>query len=325
MKRLDALKMERQRRITARSNSMATKLSTPPQQTKKPIPAKLSPSSYKGSKFSDSEPGSSSPFQRFPIRTASVGSNDSSKAPKTSRLNTNKLSRSAPSLPESKREKGDVTADSKASMARIRRLSEPKMSTIRQTSSVSVKPRGARTTSITKAANETDIRKISAIVNHDKSKTTTLPELRIGTSKASDIVRTGSSVKERTQKRNVNKSSLNLEGTLLKKIESEISPIHDEDNNPIIEKTVVVLEREKPCAPNSNDGKAKEKTRIPKRQYENNDKVMEKTETVPSYVAVHTSVSVDTETSDNKSHVQPGSSKVCFHIFNSSFCLNQYA
>ncbi|KAK7355192.1 hypothetical protein VNO80_14440 [Phaseolus coccineus] len=107
-------KMERQRRIAARSNSITTKLSTPPQRTKKQIPVKLSPSSYKGSKFSDLEPGSSSPFQRFPIRTASVGSNDSSKAPKTSRLNTNKLSRSAPSLPESKQEKGDGTTDTKA-------------------------------------------------------------------------------------------------------------------------------------------------------------------------------------------------------------------
>ncbi|XP_014514245.1 COP1-interacting protein 7 isoform X1 [Vigna radiata var. radiata] len=304
VRRLNALKMERQRRIAAKSNSMATKSSTPPQQTKKQIPTKLSPSSYKGSKFSDSEPGSSSPFQRFPIRTASVGSNDSSKAPKTSRLNTNKLSRSAPSLPESKREKGDGTTDTKASIARIRRLSEPKTSTIRHISSVSVKPRGARTSSITKATNETDIRKISAIVNHDKSKTTTLPELRIGTSKTSDIVQTGSLVKERTQKLNIN-----LEDTLLKKNEFEISPIDDEDDNPIIEKTVVMLEREKPCAPNSNHGKAKEKTRILKGQYEN-DKVMEKTETVPSYVAIHTTVSVDTETSDNKSRVKPGSSKV---------------
>ncbi|KAK7355193.1 hypothetical protein VNO80_14441 [Phaseolus coccineus] len=117
------------------------------------------------------------------------------------------------------------------------------MSTIRHSSSVSVEPRGARKTSITKAANETDIRKISAIVNQDKSKSTTLPELRIETSKANDIVQNGSSVKERTQKLSVNKSSLNLEGTLLKKIEFEISPIDNEDNNPISEKTVVVLER----------------------------------------------------------------------------------
>ncbi|XP_028185666.1 COP1-interacting protein 7-like isoform X1 [Glycine soja] len=315
IKRLDALKMERQNRIAARSNSVATKSSTPPQKTKKQIPMKFSPSSYKGSKFSDSEPGSSSPFPRFPIRIASVGSSDSSKAPKTSRLSTlshsatNKLSRSAPSLPESKQEKGDGTSDTKASMARLRRLSEPKISTIRHTSSVSVKPRGSRTTSVTKAANETEIRKISAIVNHDKSKTATLPELKIKTPKASSIVQNKSSIKERTQRLNVNKSSMNSEGTMLKKNEFGISPIDDEDDNPIIEKTVVMLEREKPCAPNIKNDKSKEKTGIPKRQYDN-DKVKEKPETVSSYVAVHAPVSVDMETSESKSHVQPLSSKV---------------
>ncbi|KAL2991604.1 hypothetical protein AAZX31_10G004100 [Glycine max] len=315
IKRLDALKMERQNRIAARSNSVATKSSTPPQKTKKQIPMKFSPSSYKGSKFSDSEPGSSSPFPRFPIRIASVGSSDSSKAPKTSRLSTlshsatNKLSRSAPSLPESKQEKGDGTSDTKASMARLRRLSEPKISTIRHTSSVSVKPRGSRTTSVTKAANETEIRKISAIVNHDKSKTATLPELKIKTPKASNIFQNKSSIKERTQRLNVNKSSMNSEGTMLKKNEFGISPIDDEDDNPIIEKTVVMLEREKPCAPNIKNDKSKEKTGIPKRQYDN-DKVKEKPETVSSYVAVHAPVSVDMETSESKSHVQPLSSKV---------------
>ncbi|RDX88343.1 COP1-interacting protein 7, partial [Mucuna pruriens] len=316
-KRLDSLKMERQKRIAARSNSITTKSPMPSQQSKKQTPMKISPSSYKGSKFSDSEPGSSSPFQRFPIRTASVGSNDSSKALKTSRLNTgshsvtNKLSRSAPSLPQSKREKGDGATDTKASIARLRRLSEPKMSTIRHTSSVSVKPRprGARTTSVTKAANETEIRKISAIVNHDKSMTAALPELKIRTSKASNIVQNRSSIKEKTRKLNVNKSSTKSEGTLLKKNEFGISAIDDEDDNPIIEKTVVMLEREKPCAPNINDDKSKEKTGITKRQYDNG-KVMEKTERVSSYVAVPTPVSVEIETSQNKLHVLPISSKV---------------
>ena len=51
-----------------------------------------------------------------------------------------------------------------------------------------------------------------------------------------------------------------------------------------------------------------------KRQYDN-DKVKEKPETVSSYVAVHAPVSVDMETSESKSHVQPLSSKVCFHKF----------
>ncbi|KAK7393713.1 hypothetical protein VNO78_22277 [Psophocarpus tetragonolobus] len=309
IKRLDALKMERQKRIAARSNSIATKSSPPPQHTKKQIPTKLSPSSYKGSKFSDSEPGSTSPFQRFPIRIPSVGSHDSSKAPKTSRLNTgshsatNKLSRSAPSLPESKREMRDVTTDTKASMARLRRLSEPKISTIRHTSSLSVKSRGARTTLVTKAANETDIRKISAMVNHDKSKTATLPELKTRTAKAGDIIQNKSSIKERTQKLNVKKSSMKSEGTMLKKNEV------DEDNNPIVEKTVVMFECEKSWVPNINDDNSKEKTEIPKRQYDN-DKIMKKTETMPSYDAVRAPVSVDIETTKNKLHVQPISSKV---------------
>ncbi|XP_029125411.1 COP1-interacting protein 7 isoform X2 [Cajanus cajan] len=311
MKRLNALKMERQKRIAARSNSIATKSPIPSQLTKKQIPTKLTPSPYKGSKFSDSEPGSSSPFPRFPIRTA-VGSSDSSKVKKISRLNTgshsvtNKLSRSAPSLPQFKREKSDGTANTKAPMARLRRLSEPKMSTIRHTSSTSVKPQGARTNSVTKAANETEIRKISAIVNHDKSMTATLPELKINTFKAIDIVQNRSSLN--TPKLNVNKSSLNSEGTSLKKNEFGITPNDDGDDNPIIEKTVVMLEREKPRAPNIND-KSKEKKGIPKRQYDS-EKLMEKTETVSSYVAFCAPVSVDIEISENKSHVKPISSKV---------------
>ncbi|XP_061361308.1 COP1-interacting protein 7-like [Gastrolobium bilobum] len=319
IKRLDALKMQRQKRIAARSSSIPTNSPVPSQLTKKQFPTKVSPSSYKGSKFSDSVPGSSSPFQRVPIRTASVGSNDSSKASKASRLNTgnhsvtNKLSRSVPSLSESKQDKGDGTTNTKASMARIRRLSEPKMSTIRQTSSV--KPRGTRTISMTKAADETKSKKISAIVNHDESKTSTLPELKIRTSKASDIVQKRSSIKEKTQNLNGNKSPTNSEGILLKKNEIGMSSTDYRDDNPIIEKTVVMLECEKPRAPAINDDKSKEKPSIPKRQHGNN-KVMNKTETVSSYVAIRAPVSplntdiVDIETSENQSHVQPISTKV---------------
>ncbi|KAJ1431529.1 hypothetical protein SESBI_07060 [Sesbania bispinosa] len=316
IKRLEALKMERQKRIAARNGSITTKSPMPSQQTKKQFTTKLLPSSHKGSKFSDSEPGLSSPFQRFPIRTASVGSHDSSKASKTSRLNTgshsvtSKLSRSVPSLPISKQDKGDGTTETKASMARIRRLSEPKMSTIRQTSSV--KPRSSRTISMTKGADESESRKISAIVNYDKNKTATLPELKIRISKPSDIVQDKSSIKEKTQKLNGTKSSMNLEGTLLKKNENGISPTDDGDENPIIEKTVVMLECEKPCASDINGDKSREETEKPKRIYDN-DKVMEKTRTLSSYVAVHAPISplsTDIETSENQSHMQPISTKV---------------
>ncbi|TKY53755.1 hypothetical protein E2542_SST25297 [Spatholobus suberectus] len=112
---------------------------------------------------------------------------------------------------------------------------------------------------------------------------------------------------ERTQKLNVNKSSMNSEGTMLKKNEFGISTVDDEHDNPIIEKTVVMLEREKPCALDINYDKSKEKTGIPRRH---NDKVMEKTETVSSDVAVRAPASVDIATSENKSLVQPISSKV---------------
>lgn len=311
------MKKERQRRIAAKSSSLTTKSPMPSQQTKKQFPTKFSPSLHKGSKFSDSEPGSSSPFQRFPIRIASVGSNDSSKASRTSRLNTgshsSKLSRSVPSLPGPKQEKGSGTTDTKASMARIRRFSEPKMSTIRQT--YSVKPRGSRTISTTKAANDNERRKISAIVNHDKGKTATLPELKIKISKASDIVQDRSSIKDNTQKLNGNKSSMNSEGALLKKSEVGISSTDDGDDNPIIEKTVVMLDFEKPCALAINNDKSREKTVVANRQYDN-DKVTKKTEMVSSYVAVRAPVSslstdkVNLETMENQSRVKPVSTKV---------------
>ncbi|KAJ1398939.1 hypothetical protein SESBI_30734 [Sesbania bispinosa] len=316
IKRLEALKMERQKRIAARSGSTTTQSPVPSQLTKKQFPTKLSPSSYKGSKFSDSEPGPSSPLQRFPVRTASVGSNDSLKASKTSRLNTrshlndNKLSRSVSSLPESKLEKDDSTPDTKASMARIRRLSEPKTSTIRQTSSV--KPHGTGTISKTKAADGPESKKISAIVTHDKSKTAALPELKVRTSKASDNAQ-NISVKEKTQKLKDNKSSLNSEGTMLKKNEMGTSSNDDGDDNPVVEKTVVMLECEKPHAPAIQE--PEEKIGMLKKQYDN-DKVTEETETASDYVAIRAPVSplsmdiIDKETTESQSHPQPTSIEV---------------
>ncbi|XVF28580.1 hypothetical protein REPUB_Repub15cG0042300 [Reevesia pubescens] len=132
IRRLEALKMERQKRIAARGSSVPAQSSVSTQ-SRKQLPSKLSPSSHKGSKFTDAEPGSSSPLQRS-IRTASMGSTDSHKASKPSKLNTgtqssgNRLSRSVSSLPEPKKDIGSVTPDTKASKARIRRLSEPKTS-----------------------------------------------------------------------------------------------------------------------------------------------------------------------------------------------------
>lgn len=334
LKRLEALKIERQKRIAARSSSIPATVPSP--LTKKQPPTKLSPSSHKGSKFSDAEPGSSSPLQRFPVRTASVGSNDSIKASKPGRLNTgshsaqNRLSRSVSSLPESKQEKGEGATDTKASMARIRRLSEPKMSTIRQNSTV--KPQGAATISKTKLADAPETKKISAIVNHDKSKTATLPELKVRTGKATDIVHNRSSVKEKTQKLNGSKPSVNSEGALLKKTVNAISSHDNEDDNPIIEKNVVVHESEKPSAPATH--MSEEKVGLSDKRHDNFE-VTEKTETVSDYVAIHALVSpdmdiVNREIAENQAQLPPISTEVCFHqlkvaslivnYFNSLYC-----
>ncbi|KAL5066888.1 hypothetical protein RYX36_017775 [Vicia faba] len=305
IKRIEALKKERQKRIAARSSSVTrlpTKSPMPPQQTKKQFSTKFLPSVHKGSKFSDSEPRTSLPFQRFPIRAASGGSNDSSKASKTGGLNTgshsvtSKLRRSVPPLPEPKQEKGDGATD-KASITRIRRLSEPKMSTVRPTSLF--KSQSSRTTSRTRATDETERRKISAIVNYDKGKIATLPELKIRISKESHS----------------DKPSINSEGALQKKSGMELSSMDDGDDNPIIDKNIVMLECEKPCAPDINDKKSREKLAIAKRQFDNGI-VMEKTETVSSYDAVCAPTSslranvVDIEALENQSQVKPVSLKV---------------
>ncbi|CAK8570690.1 unnamed protein product [Lathyrus sativus] len=322
IKRIEALKKERQKRIAARSSSVTrptTKSPMPPQQTKKQFSTKFLPSVHKGSKFSDSEPRSSLPFQRFPIRAASGGSNDSSKASKISGLNTgshsvtSKLRRSVPSLPEPKQEKGDGAINTKASITSNRRLSEPKMSTVRPTSLF--KSRSSRSISRTKATDETERRKISAIVNYDKGKIATLPELKIRISKASDVVQDRSPTKEKTQKLNADKPSINSEGALLKKSGFGVSSMDDGDDNPIIDKNVVMLECEKPCAPHINDEKSREKIAIERRKF-GNDKVMDKTETVSSYVAVCAPTSslranmVDIEALENQSQVKPVSLKV---------------
>jgi len=310
--------MERQKRIAAKSSSTNTR--SPSQLSKKQLPTKLSPSSHKGSKFSDSEPGASSPLQRFPIRAASVGSNDSLKVSKTSRLisrshlDNNKLSRSVSSLPESKLEKNDSTTDTKASMERIRRLSEPKVSTIRQTSSA--KQIGTGTISKAKAADGPESKKISAIVSYDKSKTAALPELKIRTAKASDIPQNRTSVKDKAHKLNDSKSSMTSQGTISKKREIGTSSNGDRDDNPVVEKTVVMLECERPYAPPIHN--AEENLEIPEKQYDN-DEVTEKAETASNYAAIRALVSplsmdiVDKETLENQSHLQSISTEVCIH------------
>ncbi|XP_050216392.1 COP1-interacting protein 7 isoform X2 [Mercurialis annua] len=238
IKRLEALKLERQKRIASRGSI--------PAQTRKQLPAKLSPTPLRGSKFSDSEPGSVSPLQRFPTRTVSAGPSDSLKSSKPSNLSNgipsagNRLSRSVSSLPKPKRENGGTTPEAKAaSMARIRRLSEPKISSSNHVTSV--KPRNTEPASKAKVSNGSESKKIHEIVNHDMNKIASLPELKIKTTKASDIAIGNSSGKEMTEKPN--------EGSQVKRSSDKVLHHNDVDDNPIIEKKVLVLESEKPSVP----------------------------------------------------------------------------
>ncbi|KDP40353.1 hypothetical protein JCGZ_02351 [Jatropha curcas] len=316
IKRLEALKLERQKRIAARGSSIPGQPSS--QQTRKQLPTKLSPSSYKGSKFSDSELGSVSPLQRFPVRTVSAGSTDSLKASKSSKLSTgshsagNRVSRSVSSLPEPKKQKNSLTPDAKTSMARIRRLSEPKLSSSQN--ATSVKPRNTEPVSKPKVSNGPESRKISAIVNHDKDKIASLPELKIRTTKGSDVPHGKSAGKEIPHnKQNGSKSNTTSEVTEVKRNTDKNSYHSDGDGSPIIEKTVVMLECEKPSVPSVlTSGE----TRETQKGHSSNNITGEKTETVSNYAAIRAPVSpiatdeIDREPSEHQLQVLPSTYKV---------------
>ncbi|XP_073123557.1 uncharacterized protein [Henckelia pumila] len=250
MKRIEALKQERQKRIASRGSSNTTSAKPPSLSPQiKQLPTKLSPATNKGSKFSDSEPGSSSPLQRSKIRT-SVGASVPPKASKSSKLNegshagANRLTRSSSSLSEPKRDSHGVTPDSKASMARIRRLSEPK--TITNPPVMLTKARSAESVSKRKLSEGAERNKISAIINLDRSKAAMLPELKIKTPKTLlNSGENGSTVKGKQKVNEINPST-NAEVNV--KISNRLHQI-DIDDNPIVEKTVVMLEYEKTLHP----------------------------------------------------------------------------
>lgn len=255
-KRLESLKVERQKRIAARGGPTSVKPSTLSPQTKQ-LPAKLSPATNRGSKFSDSEPGSSSPLQRSKIRT-SLGSSESHKASKASKLSEgshmagNRLTRSSSSLSETKRETNGVAPDSKASMSRIRRLSEPKATT--NSPVITMKARSAEAVLKRKLSEGPERNKVSAIINLDRSKAATLPELKMKTPKSH--VNTGENISAVKDRQKVRSSMFPENAELSAKNCSKTHQI-DADDNPIVEKTVVVLECEKPSLPTlySSEGK----------------------------------------------------------------------
>eukprot|EP00268_Persea_americana_P010909 TRINITY_DN1447_c0_g1_i13.p1 TRINITY_DN1447_c0_g1~~TRINITY_DN1447_c0_g1_i13.p1 ORF type:complete len:1329 (-),score=349.20 TRINITY_DN1447_c0_g1_i13:743-4729(-) len=245
IKRLEALKRERQKRIAARGNSSSAQSPSSLQQSKSRLSTKLSPGSHKGSKFSDLEPGSSSLKQQFPKKLASTGSNDSQKATKPGRLNGtgiagNGLSRSVSSLPELKREV--IGPEQKAIPVKNRRLSDPKGSNGHH---ATLKSGGSDPLSKPKLPVEPEIKKISAIMSLDRTKSATLPELKIKTSRSnSTISQTKSVAKEIKQKGNGHRSSLTSESMKQKKSNDKTTHLISEDGNPVIEKTVVMLEHD---------------------------------------------------------------------------------
>ncbi|KAJ8639232.1 hypothetical protein MRB53_015926 [Persea americana] len=245
IKRLEALKRERQKRIAARGNSSSAQSPSSLQQSKSRLSTKLSPGSHKGSKFSDLEPGSSSLKQQFPNKLASTGSNDSQKATKPGRLNGtgiagNGLSRSVSSLPELKREV--IGPEQKAIPVKNRRLSDPKGSNGHH---ATLKSGGSDPLSKPKLPVEPEIKKISAIMSLDRTKSATLPELKIKTSRSnSTISQTKSVAKEIKQKGNGHRSSLTSESMKQKKSNDKTTHLISEDGNPVIEKTVVMPEHD---------------------------------------------------------------------------------
>ncbi|KAJ1694808.1 hypothetical protein LUZ63_011506 [Rhynchospora breviuscula] len=150
IKRLEALKLERQKRIAARSNNANPTQQVKPKPTSKPT--------QKTSKFTDSDPNST-PARKVVTKTTPTKSTGSG----------NGLTRSVSSLSDTRKEKNG-SGESK-------RLSEP----IR--SSTVVKKRSGTGATKSSGAKETQTKKISAILQLDQSKSATLPELKIKNNK----------------------------------------------------------------------------------------------------------------------------------------------
>ena len=249
IKRLEALRLERQKRIAARSGANPPQSPLPSQQARKQLP-KLSPVSQKGSKFSDTEPGSSSPLQRSTLKTISKVSSDSSKASRRlndgSHASGNQLTRSASSLSVRKEENNVLTPESKATMARIRRLSEPK-GAVHQMSSG--KTRSAEAVARRRVSVGPETKKMSTTAKIDKTKSGAPQELKFRTSKISAASTQKKSTKEIGRKLSDKMiSGAHPSGGLSGGDVNVSSPIEGDDNA-LIEKTVVMLECEKPSVP----------------------------------------------------------------------------
>nr|XP_034572748.1 COP1-interacting protein 7-like isoform X2 [Setaria viridis] len=237
IKRLERLKLERQKRIAARSSTSSA--STAPQQPKvKPSP-KVSPSTYKSSKFSDAEPASSSPLRKLPAKTTT--GTDPRKTVKASKLNdnTNAVSKSTSSLTDVKKEKG---GRAESSSERLKKLAEPKNNglTDHPSNSKSASVDHPRRRSMPQ---DTQTKKISAIMQLDQSKSATLPELKVKSPQAPAVVKNAVAAKEKKEVSHGAKAPT-TETAGVKKTDGNISRMNSSDDSLVVEKTVVMLENE---------------------------------------------------------------------------------
>lgn len=289
-KGIESLTMKRQKIIAEKGSSASAQSSLPTVATKKPLPTNVSRVSQKGSKLTDYEPGSSSLLQRSKIRTASLGSTASKKASKItksiddSHLTRNKLSRSVSPSSEKKNEASIVTPDSKASMARIRRLSEPKTISCHHASSV--KMRSVESVSNLKVSDGSERKKMCDRMTPYRTTAASLCELKVATSKETkDVNQKKLAAKEMTPKANRRKSSVTPKGSEPNTTDGSIP--HNECNDyPVIEKPVVTLECQKQVIPIVQA--SEEKMEIIKKNDDDDtndvdDEIME----VPKYAAIH--------------------------------------
>lgn len=234
IKRLERLKLERQKRIAARSST--SNAPTPQQPRVKPSP-KVSPSTYKSSKLSDTELASSSPLRKFPIKT--TPGTDPEKTAKSSKLNDNTNAVSKPTLTDMKERSGRT----ESSNERLRKLAEPKTnsSTGHTLNSKSASVDRPRRKSMPQ---DSQTKKISAIMQLDQSKSATLPELKVKYSQAPAVVKNAVASRERKEVSAGAKSLRTTETASVKETNGNISRMNSSDDNVVVEKTVVMLEDE---------------------------------------------------------------------------------
>ncbi|XP_020531021.1 uncharacterized protein LOC18447171 isoform X1 [Amborella trichopoda] len=266
LKHLEARKRERQTRIAARCSLSPVPHPSLPQKTRTRLPAKLSPpsklspSSLRGSKFHDSETGSSSPgsiLQKPVVGTVSSTSADSSKNKFSNKLNGarvagNGLSRSFSSLSELKKDDRSSASEAKATSTRNRRLSDhqiysdrngPLIKSVKYDSKPKPKPKPTSGPEIKKQS-------VPSALTRPKSEALADPtHLRIRTKASSDVTPKRSVTKESTQRGKGNQLSVTADTIKTKKGSEKIINSSNGDANPIIEKSVVSSEHDKVVVP----------------------------------------------------------------------------